>query len=437
MNRGGELGKCKGWARRGRLPFAGGPGIVPGMHGVAIGFWGAFFGTCALLLVGALTAFAQSHHRVALTAALTALISALYAVTYLGWLPIADPDHDARLVAHVGIFTAVMLGLMLLWDLGLLREREIRRRILAGMAVLAVLLVGVSWLLSPRQAVTYGTLVAFAFALIALVVGVRSARRGDRIAWFGVMGVSCLLFALAGGIWIVLDRQGVSWQVHAVSATAGMAYLTSIGVMMWQRYSYLIELPEVLAQGPRYDPITRMRSNAETGNMVGMAFFRQQQDPDRPVGVISVSIGNFFALEQLHGRAAVNHALFVCASRLRRCVPADVEMGRLSEDGFLLVTRNASDMQRLVQLGRTVAQRLSRPVSLSTSTAASDLEAGKAQWAAQVGVGLIATTATSRPSAVVAMVRDMSRTAWSYSSRVAWHDLASGQIAELPATEAA
>jgi hypothetical protein len=29
----------------------------------------------------------------------------------------------------------------------------------------------------------------------------------------------------------------------------------------------------------------------------------------------------------LHGRGAANHALFVCASRLRRCVPANVEMG--------------------------------------------------------------------------------------------------------------
>ena len=68
--------------------------------------------------------------------------------------------------------------------------------------------------------------------------------------------------------------------------------------------------------------------------MVGMAFFRQQQDPTRPVGVIAVSIGNFFALENLHGKAAVNHALFVCASRLRRCVPADVEMGRLARRRF-------------------------------------------------------------------------------------------------------
>ena len=89
-----------------------------------------------------------------------------------------------------------------------------------------------------------------------------------------------------------------------------------------------------------------------------------------------------------------------------------------------------------MQLGRLVAERLSRPVKLSTS-AASDLEAGQAHWAAQVGVGLLATTAQVQPSAVVAMARDMSRTAWSYASRVAWHDQASGRIAELPATDAA
>jgi GGDEF domain-containing protein len=39
--------------------------------------------------------------------------------------------------------------------------------------------------------------------------------------------------------------------------------------------------------------------------------------------------------------AAFNHALFVCAGRLRRCVPQNVEMGRLGEDGFLLLVPNA------------------------------------------------------------------------------------------------
>ena len=125
-----------------------------------------------------------------------------------------------------------------------------------------------------------------------------------------------------------------------MSATAGMAYLIGIGVMMWQRYSYLIELREVLAQGPRYDPITRMQSTGATGHMIAQAFGRQHQTPTRQVTLIGVSIGNLYALERLHGRASLNHALFVCASRLRRCVPADIEMGRLFDDGFLLISRS-------------------------------------------------------------------------------------------------
>lgn len=50
--------------------------------------------------------------------------------------------------------------------------------------------------------------------------------------------------------------------------------------------------------------------------------------------MIVVSIANLYVLEKLYGLAAMNHALFVCAGRLRRSVPAHVEMGRLGKDGF-------------------------------------------------------------------------------------------------------
>jgi GGDEF domain-containing protein len=152
--------------------------------------------------------------------------------------------------------------------------------------------------------------------------------------------------------------------------------------------------------------------------------------------LIAISIGNLYALENLHGRAALNHALFVCAGRLRRCVPADIEMARLFDDGFLLVARDATDMNRLVKLGRAVAERLSRPVTLTTSADATAAGSSRTQWAAQVGVGLLASDASVNPSAAVAMARDMSRTAWTFASRIAWHDHALDRIAELPAFEA-
>lgn len=51
--------------------------------------------------------------------------------------------------------------------------------------------------------------------------------------------------------------------------------------VLWTRYSYLIELNQVMAHGPSYDPVTRMRSHSETGNMVGAAFKHYTTNPFR------------------------------------------------------------------------------------------------------------------------------------------------------------
>lgn len=404
------------------------------MNSFAIGFWGAFFGSVALVLAGSLAVFARSLQRVALTAALSSLVSALFVAAFLGWLPIADPSHT-RLLAHIAVLSTTMLGLMLLTMLGAMRQAETARKLRGGMIALAAVVLAVGWALEAAQSLALGSVMALGVGAAMLVACIRSALRGDRLAWLAVSGVSCMLVAVSGLSWIAMHRQGVHWGVHAVSAVAGVAYLAAMATAMWLRYSYLIELRQVVAHGPAYDPVTRMRSHTGTGEMVGMAFFNQREDLSRPVGVAVISIGNLYTLEKLHGRAALNHALFVCASRLRRCVPADVEMGRLGDDGFLLLVRATTDTQRLVQMGRLVAERLSRPVKLSTSAA--DLEDGQAHWVAQVGVGILATTAQVKPSAAVAMAGAMSRTAWSYATRVAWHDQAAGQIAELPATDAA
>lgn len=405
------------------------------MNSLAVGFWGAFFGSAALVFAASLAAFARSLQRVALTAALSSLLSAFFVLVFLGWLPIADQALQARLSAHVAVMTSTLLALMLLTMLGVMRQAETACALRRGMIALAAVVLGVGWALDPVQSLALSSVVAVGIAGAMLAACLRSAWRGDRLAWMAVSGVSCMLVALTGLAWIALHREGVAWTVHVGSAVASIAYLASMATAMWLRYSYLIELREVIAQGPSYDPVTRMRSHAETGQMVGLAFFSQREDLSRPVGVAVVSIANLYTLEKLHGRAALNHALFVCASRLRRCVPAGVEMGRVGDDGFLLLVRATTDTQRLVQMGRLVAERLSRPVKLSTSAA--DLEEGQAHWVAQVGVGILATTAQVKPSAAVAMAGAMSRTAWSYATKVAWHDQAAGRIAELPATDAA
>jgi GGDEF domain-containing protein len=402
------------------------------MDPIAVGFWGAFFGTVALMLAGGMFALFRSHHRVALNAVIAALSSALFVTAYIGWLPLHSQDVSDRVLAHVATATSGVLAWLLLYMLGLQRKQKLAMlaaRWLGG-ASLAVMAAG--WLLTPMQALVLSSVGTCVLTTVGLGICLRSAIRGESLAWAAVSGLTFTLIAVTGLSWIAIGRGQVPLLVHVVSAIAAGAYMTLIATVLWSRYSYLIELNQVMAHGPAYDPVTRMRSHFETGQMLG-AEFKKLKDDTTPIGVIAISISNFYSLEKLHGRAAVNHALFICATRLRRTAPADVESGRLGDDGFLLMVRNPQQNRRLITLARAVQARLSRPVILSTSREPGQIESGQTLWAADVGVGVLtASAADVRATSAVAMGRAMSRTAWSFASRVAWFDKVTGRIDELP-----
>lgn len=404
------------------------------MDPVSAGCWGAFFGTAALMAGISLVAWVRLHRRVALTAGLSALVSALFAAAYLGAMPL-DGAAEARVLAHLGMAVASTLALMMLALLGLLRQQGVATRAVATLAIVDVLVLGAGWAMPAQRALFLSVVAAFLMACFMLAIAMRRARRGDRLAWNTVAGVAFLLPALAGLGWIALDRDA-GWPVHAVSALAGMAYLSVMAAALWARYSYLLELSEVMAHGPSYDPVTRMRSHTETGQMVGDLFFQRDAEA-RPVGVVAVCIANLYALENLHGRAAFNHALFICAGRVRRCVPQTMEMGRLGEDGFLLLTRSMEDLRGLERLARQLRERLSRPVSLSISREPGLIDARGTSWAADVGIGVLSTSTKVRPAQAVATARAMARTAWSYGTRIAVFDPQAGQIAEMATHPAA
>jgi GGDEF domain-containing protein len=400
------------------------------MHVLAAGFWGAFFATAALMLAASLAAFARSHRRVALMAGLSALLSAAFVVAYLGWLPLPEAAEQ-RVLSHLALLVATTLALMLAALLGLLRHRPTARRAVAVLAGLDLLVLVAGWAVSPWEGLLLASVAAFLIGAGMGVVALRSSVRGDRLAWMTVSGVSLMLVSLAGLSWIALDRD-VPWGVHAASAIAGMAYLAVMASALWMRYAYLLELAEVMAHGPSYDPVTRMRSHNETGQLVGDVFFRRDGEA-RPIGVIAICISNLYALENLHGRAAFNHALFVCAGRLRRCATETVEMGRLGDDGFLLLARQMHDLDSLTVLARQIRDQLSRPVALSTSPEPARIDAAGTVWMADIGIGVMCTTTAVRPSQAVSAVRAMARTGWTYASRLAYFDPQQGRIAEIEA----
>jgi GGDEF domain-containing protein len=224
--------------------------------------------------------------------------------------------------------------------------------------------------------------------------------------------------------WIAIHPGYTGWSVHAISAVAGVAYLTCIAAAMWSRYAYLIEVRKVMAHGPHYDPVTWLPS-FEAGNPV-------PDNGTRPVGVIVVSIANLKMLEDLHGRASYNHALCACAARLRKCAFTGAELWRLREDAFVFVFRRVGDAEQLLDYSRIALRRITRPVKLGTNP--NDPERSDAVWEPNAGVGVLVEAAQTPLEIVIAGARATSRTAWSYASRMAWYDEAGGEISELPAT---
>ncbi len=399
------------------------------MEKIAIGLWGCFFGVVVVILTGSVFAYARSLHRIGLNAALSALASALYVAAFLNGLPTANEQAEAVFLAWVTLAVAALLTYLLFAVLGVLKSAAMRKRaaLLLCAMLLVVLLLG--WLFPARVLFILSAATACLLGLVAWAAALKKAWKGDRLAWAVVFAISCMLVTLVGLSAIALDRSKSMWSLQAVSALAATAYMSIMAAVLWSRYAYLIELHKLMAYGPSYDPVTRMRSHQETGQMVG-AVFKSFRDKPQPLGIVTLTIANLYSLEQLYGKHAVNHALFICAARLRRTVPSHVEMGRLGNEGFVLVMPHCSESASLIDLARAVQTHLRRPVSLNTSR---ELETPGTLWAAEVGVGvLMVSNPEVRGSDAIAMAYRMSRTAISYASRIAWFDHSSGETVELP-----
>ena len=402
------------------------------MQTLAIGIWGCFFGVVLGMLAGSAFAYARGLRRIALNAAMAALASALYVAAFLGMLPIADAQTLTLFLTLVTMTVSVVLVYLLFAILGLTKSARTRQRTMAVLFGVFVLVLVWGWQLESKDFLVLGTATACLLGLIALGAAIKKAWAGDRLGWVVVFSLCCMLVALVGLSAIAQEQGQTNWSLHALSALAATLYMVTMASVLWSRYAYLIELHTLMAYGPSYDPVTRMRTHAETGQMVGAAF-KSFRDKPQPMGVVVLTIANLYALEQLHGAPAVSHALFVCAARLRRTVPSHVEMGRLGTDGFVLVMPHSKNNTILIDLARVVEARLRRSVSLSTSRNAARIETDSTLWVADIGVGvLMVSNPESRGSEAIAMGRRMSRTAISYASRIAWFDNSSGETVELP-----
>ena len=403
------------------------------MENLAIGLWGFFYGFSFLVLCGAVFVYFRAMRRIGLNAGLSAVGPAFAVTVFLGGLPIHDRATLLRLLAHLTALVGSLLVYQLLNVLGVLQTANRRQLAKWLFVVLCSVAISVSWLLTPSAGLVLCGVMVLLLAVFAWIVSVSNAIRGDRLAWLAVIAVMVVITAYTSLSFGVLHPEQWTWQLQAIAAAASTAYMIALAGINCLRYAYLIERKKVMEYGPAYDPITRLRSHSETGQMA-RDIFNNSANQAEPLGVIVLTIANLYALEKLHGVAAVNSALFLIASRLKRNLPARVEIGRLGFDGFLLIMRNCTDSGRLVRLAQNFNQRLHKSATINTNPDAQHLETAHTVWRAQIGIGVLHLKSFETSSLdAITMSRNMSRTAVSYASKVAWFDHASGEITELPA----
>jgi GGDEF domain-containing protein len=386
------------------------------MDPAAVGFWGAYFGVAIVAFLAGAIPLAHGLPRVALLMAAAPVLNGAYVIAALGWFP-GGPDLNLRVQGLVALFNSIALSALMLL---MLRTKGWVWRAWGGTVAVVVVVAAISFALSPRSAMLLGTGYATACTWVALVLLFSPrALRHHRLAWLAVASVASVSVGLIATAWIAAAGPGVAWQAHALAAVVVAAHEICMAFAVWSQFSHLAELKLVRAYGSGYDPVTRMRSVETAGELINSVF--SSGTSSGRIGAIGITVANLYALEKLHGRAEQNQALFVLATRLRNILPPGVQMCRLGADTFLLLLRRASGEAELMQLARRIRGRLTRPVTLGSGENPSEVHLGAHEWTPDFGIGVLAVSQDQNRAGAVNAVRNMSRTALTYPSRIACH----------------
>lgn len=386
------------------------------MHPLAAAFWGGFFTVAAVMLAAAAVAAAKGFRRVAAAGATYSVLPALFVCAFLALLPIDDPLTQSRFLTHLTVLGSMGLASQLLLVLRGYRKPLSNQPLQLALLLSSAATLAISWLLPPRWGMWLANGYGLVLGLGLIALALRKALRGTRVAWISAAGVSLALISLVTLDWIWLHGPGTPPAVHAVAALSSMAYVAIMGWAMRMRYGYALELKQVLAQGPSFDPVTRLPSHAHAGRLVG-SFVRSGSA--QSLGVMAVTLANLATLEALYGRAAYNHALYVCAGRLRRCTPIGAQLGRLGDDGFLVLVRT-DDPELLKHMAGKVRRALTQPIQVGEDLDHDVAGALPADWVADVGIGMAMRDEPDGAAGAVATARSLSRAALAMAGRIAF-----------------
>jgi GGDEF domain-containing protein len=388
------------------------------MDALAAAFWGGFFTIATFMLAAAIGAAVRGFWRVAAVGVTYSVVPALFVCAYIGLLPIHNDATYQRVLAHVTVFGSVVLTSQLL-----LLLRGYRKPTADQQVSLLLLLVGcgvlvVTWPMQPIWGLWAASAYAFVQGLGLIGLALVKASRGNSVAWLSVAGIVLALVSQGSLLWIAVHPSRVPVEVHGLAATSSLGYVAIMGWALWMRYIHALQLKQVLVQGPSFDPVTRLPSHAQAGRLVG-SFLRG--GAVQHLGVVAVSLANLAPLEGLQGRAAYNHALFVCAGRLRRAAPLGAQVGRLGDDGFLMLMRT-DDAELLKHLAAKLRRSLTQPINVGADLDAGEVQAVPTEWVAEVGIGITLSAQPDAAGSAVATARALSRAALAAQGRIVYSE---------------
>ncbi len=250
----------------------------------------------------------------------------------------------------------------------------------AGLALVALLEEG----RHARQVLAWSGVTNLAMVALGLVVSVRGATLGDRLARWMVVACACLGVAVVGLYAKVLGVPGLGVFAWLGTALFAVAYFLIVIALTIQRNREVRRLRQIAAGLSAQDYAIPMPQGSLLIPRVADAMWRSRR-LERPCVVAALVVRNLYELGEQAGQGFEARILAVLAARVRRQVGFRNVVGLYHPRCFVLAVSSGQDPRRGELLVETLLQSVCERVSVGSTDQHFDF------WPL-VGVGVVNVT---------------------------------------------
>lgn len=349
--------------------------------------WSASVGAAALVVLLALADCAYTRTRASLQTLaylagsflFLALLSGLFgAASAALWSIPAAPIRTAQVL--IGPVCAVMGSWWISqWLSAHKRDRFGKNTLLA--ATVIGLVGGVLCLfLNPDWALMASAGLAMANISVALLICVRAAQSGDKLAWGLALGCALALPTQIGLYSLALGSVGMPLLVQAAVAFIGLLSMVITARMLWLRNHHSRQITGDDAS--QHDPITRLYSSVALVRKIIAAQERRLRTR-RDGALMAVVLFEPERLIKQVGQFGINDIYIQLARRMQRHTGVVNPAGRYYDRCFVVLIESLQSPRWIRTLGLRMASSLRQPLDVTSLTGE------RIQITADIAVGVV------------------------------------------------